>query len=356
MPNLLDLPIEILDKIVEMSEDISLIDFLPVSRYLYSSMKWKDHTLIYGPVQSGKTTKLIECLKETSGLRVLVIQNSKSVLDQYKRRFAIENISYIIVPSKGNFSIDYSSILVIMNNKYRKNNFEDQVKKERITPDYVIYDEADLTAQTQLNCHKSIFCTATPFKMKINFSHMIVVKPSEDYIGIEDLYLGTPDQVKKDFLTEGVTSLMLVVVDYKVKEMKRMARGWSKNLKNTPVLLYCHQKIIFYRGRAIPTKQHSSISFYIDNFPEKAIIVSNRLAMRGLSFVSSDYKRHLTHQIIKVKSNLTNFLQSLRILGKYKVEKDEKNPYIGIYDCDIDLYINHLKKLCRYKRLFIQEA
>ena len=53
-------------------------------------------------------------------------------------------------------------------------------------------------------------------------------------------------------------------------------------------------------------------------------IISGHLASRGISFVSSDYSLHLTDQYFHPgkKSHGENLLQSLRILGCYKVNKN----------------------------------
>jgi hypothetical protein len=52
------------------------------------------------------------------------------------------------------------------------------------------------------------------------------------------------------------------------------------------------------------------------------VIISGRLADRGLSFVSTDYRWHLTHQIYlpakTARSTSANLLQALRLCGKYQ--------------------------------------
>jgi len=50
------------------------------------------------------------------------------------------------------------------------------------------------------------------------------------------------------------------------------------------------------------------------------IIISGRLAGRSVSFVSTDFKYHLTHQylISSATSDMAEVLQSLRILGRYR--------------------------------------
>ena len=71
-----------------------------------------------------------------------------------------------------------------------------------------------------------------------------------------------------------------------------------------------------------------SVSQIIDMFSahKHIIFIANRLANRGVSFVSSDYKRHLTHQVTKFNKNKSKNLQSLRILGVYN-----DSPSLNLY-------------------------
>lgn len=64
------------------------------------------------------------------------------------------------------------------------------------------------------------------------------------------------------------------------------------------------------------------------------VIVAGILAGRGVSFVSSDYTRHLTHQYIADAegSHLESALQSVRLLGKYN-----DSPLLTLY-CSTSLY------------------
>lgn len=64
------------------------------------------------------------------------------------------------------------------------------------------------------------------------------------------------------------------------------------------------------------------------------VIVAGVLAGRGVSFVSTDYSRHLTHQYIADPEgcNLESAMQSVRLLGKYN-----DNPELTLY-CSQSLY------------------
>ena len=72
------------------------------------------------------------------------------------------------------------------------------------------------------------------------------------------------------------------------------------------------------------------------------IFIANRLSNRGLSYVSSDYNRHLTCQITRIRSNVTSFFQSLRILGIYN-SKRLINLELVIPDHEQKLFEKHLQ-------------
>jgi hypothetical protein len=76
-----------------------------------------------------------------------------------------------------------------------------------------------------------------------------------------------------------------------------------------------------------------SINKLIDKFKNQThfVFIAHRLASRGLSFVSSDYKRHLTHQILKLNTNVVSNIQKTRLCGIYSPNQELK------------LYVNCLK-------------
>jgi hypothetical protein len=102
-------------------------------------------------------------------------------------------------------------------------------------------------------------------------------------------------------------------------EMQTCAANLSKLHPTVPIVLLMSNKKLFLNGK-VKILRNISINKIIDNLSNNnhIIFIANRLSNRGLSYVSSDYKRHLTHQITKVKAKTTNFLQSLRILGIYQ--------------------------------------
>jgi hypothetical protein len=85
-----------------------------------------------------------------------------------------------------------------------------------------------------------------------------------------------------------------------------------------PIVLLTSEKVLYLHNQ-IKNIKEKTISNIIDSLikHQKIILIANRLSNRGLSYVSSDYTRHLTHQITRVRRNVTSFIQSLRILGIY---------------------------------------
>jgi hypothetical protein len=89
-----------------------------------------------------------------------------------------------------------------------------------------------------------------------------------------------------------------------------------------PIVLLTSEKLLYFQNK-IKNIKEKTISKIIDSLKEHKhiIFIANRLSNRGLSYVSSDYTIHLTHQITKVKTSVSSFLQSLRILGIYQDNK-----------------------------------
>jgi hypothetical protein len=101
--------------------------------------------------------------------------------------------------------------------------------------------------------------------------------------------------------------------------MKKMVKNLSGLHTNVPVILLSNLKKVHLNGKVFRIRV-SNVSKIIDRFIDHPhlIFVANRLASRTVSYVSSDFSRHLTTQITKIKSSVTNFVQGLRICGIYK--------------------------------------
>ena len=349
---MLRLPTEILDKIILFSNDSDLIEIIPnVSKeYLYKLIK-PETILIYGGVQSGKTKEIMSQLKSSKGKQVLLIQNSKQVLNQYIKNLKENGLKFhVIETTDGNTQLyNTNDIFVVINNKYRKNAFL-RVLSNRIVHK-MFFDEGDITYETNPNLRgvKNIIITATPFNMNTTFDRIIKVPYTDNYKGVEKLVIKSSNEVLNEFenVQEG---LLLYKVSSYILYMVDDARMLSNRYRNTPVILFCSDKVEYLNGISRTIPYNKSISSIIDDLPRKAIIVSHRMAMRGLSFVSSDYTRHITHQISSV-SNCSNFLQSLRILGKFD---DNHELKLGIHVSEEDELSTVLKRVDKYTNKVIE--
>ena len=341
MNKVFKLPIEIIDYIVELTDSHEVAYALRgiVSNYVIN--KFEKNTLVYGQVQGGKTKAIIELLRTTPGLKVLVIQNSLLVLKQYKQRLASENLIAQVIDNKTkNITSD---IVIVLANCYRYNYFSSLVKNGTYT---LIMDEGDAVChRCPLQGKRTYYVTATPDSLMSNFDiqRTIVIPKDPNYYGLSELQLEVADDefIAVDQFLSGPPGMMLVNSMYTVAEMEYFSRELSVRVQ-VPVVLLTSDKTLFTNGMSKSLNYIKSISGVIDSLSEHKhiVFVANKLSNRGLSYTSSDYSRHLTAQYTKV-NRFTQFYQSLRILGIYR-----DNP-------TLTLYLNsqsQLNKVKRYKR------
>lgn len=318
------LPTEIIEQIVLFSKSFKVAHTLKdyISKYVYD--KCERNILVYGQVQSGKTKEIIKIIKSDEYkdiIKVLVVQNSLLVLKQYHERLCKEDVDYQII-TKASQEIN-KKVVLVMSNTYRYSYFQ------KIEPNkYVlILDESD---QTWLNCpleaYKTFHVTATPFK-KLLYDKIICTDVQNDYYGIKDLNVVVEDdndKVINEFLSTS-NGMMLINKYMYISDMKYNVDILSKRYPKIPIVLLTSEKRLYLNNKSKILKERG-ISAIIDSLKKynHIIFIANRLSNRGLSYVSSDYSRHLTYQITKVKDNITTFLQSLRILGIYKDNPDLK--------------------------------
>jgi hypothetical protein len=111
-----------------------------------------------------------------------------------------------------------------------------------------------------------------------------------------------------------------------------LAKQLSDVYVDIPIVVLNSEKRLFLQKKTKYIKQKSinKIIDSLDRYPH-IIFIADRCASRGLSYTSSDYTRHLTHQIIKIKSTISTFMQSLRLCGIYNDNVDI-NLYIDLDD------------------------
>lgn len=330
----------------EMNALVALRKYMnPVLADSFNFIKYKK--LIYGEVQSGKTSKIIEELKKNinNGLQsILVIQNSLLVQQQYFTRLSESGVPFQLIENTTK-SID-KPVIVLMNNKYRtKKLFEVGVPANYC----IILDESDITHKHVLveNACIEIHVTATPFINKyVNFFDKVeIMGRNADYCGLDSLTLrevpvidGVVDKnaVIQDFLLRN-NGMLLINRYVRVETMRSMALDISLNFTQIPVLLLTSDKGFYLNGvhKTIIGKNISKILDMFNEYPH-LIIIANRLSTRGLSYNNSDYSRHITHQFSRCLS-ITGFLQKCRILGKYN-DKPQLTMYLD------ELFIEKVKK------------
>ena len=325
------LPKEIMSLIALFSGDSTV--GIELGPYIYPEVTkklitLKNNSLVYGNIQSGKTKEIIQKIREEKVYKkVLVIQSLATCLSQYITRLHDEGIRFEVV-SRDTITLDPDAdVYVVMGNKYRYNYFTVAFEKN---PFYfaVIVDEVDLVIRNcllmgSLYAVKQIHVTATPYTLKPNYDVVSSVPVSSNYYGLNNnnLTISYEDDIHlsvDNFLKEPSGMLLINRISI-VSDMKKLVKDLSLRHTSVPVILLSSLKMVYLDGKVFRIHA-SNVSKIIDRFIHHPhlIFVANRLASRTVSYVSSDFSRHLTTQITRIKTNITNFMQGLRICGIYK--------------------------------------
>ncbi|NDC95018.1 hypothetical protein EB118_14875 [bacterium] len=335
------LPVELLDYIVQLSDDYQVADALKgyISQYVIDNIN--KNVLVFGAVQGGKTNMIMSIIQGTGGLKVLVIQNSLLVLKQYCERLDNKSICYQVI--NANTKCITSDVLIVMANCYRYKYFADVVTHNKYT---LILDEADQVYHTcPLGGNKTYYVTATPQRLHrhIAFDKVIQVPKHPNYYGVEKLSITQMhlDDAIMDFTRTSTPGMMLINNLSSIYEMKACAQHVSRNFR-VPVVVLSTEKILYSNSNVTNFPKGSSITSIIDKLVHHThiVFIAHRLSNRGLSYTSSDYTRHLTCQYTNPKTNLTIFMQSLRILGIYSTPEFTPKVYVSTSQ--------QLKKVNRY--------
>ena len=373
------LPTELLDKITIMSEDSRVAEVLKRHITYHASATVVKNVLVYGEVQSGKTRAVLNILQnpQTAHLKkILVVQNSLCVLNQYKQRLEAQGLDFQIVDSST--ETIHSDILVIINNVHRYRILHKCMPK---TMRYVlVLDEADATINScpLKNAVQNFYVTATPFNIskRVEINQVLKINRPKNYFGLDkvDFKFEAPNKSKllervsttqmvdvwessiisDDFLKQP-SGIMLINSYNLIDSMNSFASRLSKQFTEIPIVVLNTQKHMYLRNQKSYIYQNS-IQKIIDRFSAHPhiIFVADRCAFRGLSYTSSDYTRHLTHQITAVKSSVTSFLQSMRIFGVYN---DIPKLRVYLRPCDKDDFEKYMRfmKAFQVEQLFSEE-
>ena len=346
------LPTAIIEDIVVKANDINVTLALQglVTKVVYDKLD-PVHFLLYGQIQSGKTKKIVELINKDdikTFHKVLVIQNSILVLKQYADRFDAQGVKFQIVDNKS-AKIEKDKVTIVMNNRYRykyfKNCMSDDDKFMLILDESdAVYKRCPLLTQSFLTYH----VTATPFRYPKNyFDKVEVIDIHPNYKGIDTLNVMTieEDRFINLFIQSPGQGMCLVSTHHLVDLMFLQARNLSRRYPDVPVVLLSTIKTLFLNNKS--TTLTGSVTSIIDelNTHDKIIIIAHRLAKRGVSYTSSNFRRHLTHQYLNLKQSLTNCLQSLRILGIYH---DNPQLTLGVPEDKCILKFERYKNAVRY--------
>lgn len=327
--------------------------------------------LIYGQVQSGKTAKIIEYIKQNPiRINILFIQNSLSMLAQYERAFNNNKIKVFSVSSNDVFIASQfvrtsksNIVLLVMNNSYRYGALIDVLRRTKITEYSLIMDESDMYHKAlkyeplYKKASECVHVTATPFspEYKAYFDDVIIIPPKKEYISfdkldikfipdVEDEYKTMTDIIINDFLKQK-QGILLITLHNRVSAMKTASHYLSSKLPlfNVPIVMLSSNIILHY-NKKIKELPKMSISEIISGLEEHQhiIFIANRLASRGINYSDLTYTRHLTHQIIKSNNNKTNFIQRCRILGNKNGNEKFKLYCLG---CDEEYLSNIVGKI-----------
>ena len=315
------LPQDVFNLIAMFSGEPNVIHtFKPIlTPQVYHSFYKKNITLVYGQVQSGKTAMIMNLLRKSVLPCVLIIQNSLLVLKQYMSRFKQNQISFQTIHD----SHIHSNVIIVMNNASQYKKFLGLNYPKRFS---LFMDESDLTKFNPLVelATNQIHITATPFNYKQTFDEIINITPPMNYFGIQKvLMLPKPiSDSQTDFkpiiddFTSNDGGILLINEFSLIHDMNDAAFKLSKQF-DIPIIVLSTHKTSFLKGVSSPIRS-TNIQVIIDSFQSKhIIIIANRLANRGLSFSSSDFKRHITHQVFGKFYSITSFLQKSRIFGVY---------------------------------------
>jgi hypothetical protein len=288
----------------------------------------KRRVLIYGQVQSGKTAAMMDVLHQplyTNIPKIIVIQNSLLVLQQYCDRFTQAQIPLQII-TKDTKTIT-SNVLLLINNQHRYTHYCKIAN--RPTKYILLMDEADAYGQHALSkdALHEYYVTATPhhsYYKKPKFFHRIIrIKTPEFYQGLRNIQLEYDDSPIQEIVArfrKEPTGMMLINSYRYVSEMSKLAKTLTKKFPricfvtlNTKRTLYLNK--VTYKLRKKP------ITKIIDLLEDAThiVFISNRMSLRGLSYTSSNYTRHLTHQYSDLANkSVTNSLQRMRLFGIYR--------------------------------------
>jgi len=308
--------------------------------YIYPT----EHILLFGAVQSGKTSKIIKFINnyKPNMVKIFIIQNNLTMMKQMIKAL---NDNDIICKTifKQNAKTHYNGerVLIVIQNKFRINAIHTYLKynANKITKYALIMDESDQYYNKLKNAYVVKYAkyilhvTATPYSYKKElqlFDNVVTIKPKNTYVGFDNVEIKTiisenltnsdkiihvTNIIQNDFIQKQ-HGLMLINCFSLISNMIRVARILSNLYTSMPIVILSTKTLIWKNGKSYPFKL-ITIQKLIDslNNHKHIIFIANRYSNRGINYTDSAYRRTITHQISAQNNNHTNFIQKCRIFG-----------------------------------------
>lgn len=332
------------------------------------------HTLLYGQVQAGKTNKIIEHIEhyKTNILKILIMQNSVNMQEQYVKIFKNKKIMYKIIDTNAlSYSYNNEQVLITIYNKYRMNILNKYLILNNITNYCLILDESDqyLDNIKKHNIFQSgkhiLHVTATPFKYTKQFKpdNIIQLQPTQNYLGINEVdihnvlliidYNQDINRVKinkiisllqEDFFKQA-GGFMLINCFTRIIQMLNVANELSNMYHNIPFIVLSSSTHVVINGMVVKQLKIKNIQKFIDSFNiyPHIVFIANRLSNRGINYTTTNYSRNISHQISMPTGDYTNFLQKCRLFGIREQFTIKPKLYCLISNCSQINFINRLK-------------
>ena len=327
--------------------ECSLYDKVPEIGRVFTGCK--KNNLIYGNIQSGKTRVILSfmwyVIYKLRMCPVVVLRNLK--VDRYQFIQRINEYNKNVICNR-DYYIKANDILILLNNK------DNYGKIDRLDKEYVLLiDEADLLYKTKRRLLKvekkydeykqtsrfNILFTATPLGIfnlwdVVEDSVLNVVsmnKNINNYYGITSLEYGECNTREHEYWKEPLDEfygrergLLLITTEYLKQSQYRLSTNIMEYVNNTNkrvcIMIHNANGIVFrnvmVRNRI--KNINRAIQYAYDRMGyDHIIIISKRLASRGISYVSSDYRFHITDQIFRKTKGGDRMMQNIRCCGIY---------------------------------------
>lgn len=142
---------DLFTNIVSYLDDKNLKSIVPDLRKMVHHDYIAPHSdvLLYGQVQSGKTKKIMEYVRnfKPHTVKIVIIQNNVKMLEQYSNVFTTQNISFREI-NRDTYETPYKKeqVIITIFNKFRMHMLIDFIRINRIVPrEYcLVLDESDM--------------------------------------------------------------------------------------------------------------------------------------------------------------------------------------------------------------------